>query len=371
MLCSKGTNAASWLVCQIKAATEIMMKRKFYIYLITCFALLGCNHTDNEIPIIIPIECNSYPGMFFKIDTLLKRSESSLNLLGCGYDCKFSPVKGNAHVKNRVINVNRLLNGEGYDYVKQLSVKYPSSLEINKAILYESGCASSIISKTIDKHIKDISFANMVETHVGNTQLNLFTVITDSLNNKNLRDGYFTYDYFRPTCTFTLPEVYPDYLCYFLSDDFIKDLYAKSADDIVRIYGTHVLTDIILGGWISISSIARLSSEGFSEDLVKEMNLYYNHFYNSSYSVNGDKYFENCDSLNFYIHLIGGNQSAIKIKDNQILGFQDWMQSINSKNEQIVGIGNRSTMKTFLLSNFIMDIKKRKEIENAIIRYCN
>ena len=188
---------------------------------------------------------------------------------------------------------------------------------------------------------------NWVKTHLNNTQLNLFTLVIDSLNNRNFRDGYFTYEYFRPTRTFTLPEVYPDYLCYFLSDNFIKDLYTKSADDIVKIYGTHVLTDITLGGWISVSSIVRLSRKSYEEDVTTEMNLYYNHFHNSSYSANGNEYFENCDSLIFYIHLTGGNQSTIKINNNQILGFQDWMQSINSQNEQIIDINNTSTMKTF------------------------
>lgn len=357
---------------QINTKSKIMMKRKFYIFFITCVVLLGCNHTNNECPKIIPIQRNSHPGMIFKIDTLLeKRIESSLSLLGCGYDCKLSPIKGNAYVRNRVIDVNRLLNGEGYDYVKHFFVKLPSFLEINKATLYESGYTNSIANKTLDKHIKDISSANWVKTHLNNTQLNLFTLVIDSLNNRNFRDGYFTYEYFRPTRTFTLPEVYPDYLCYFLSDNFIKDLYTKSADDIVKIYGTHVLTDITLGGWISVSSIVRLSRKSYEEDVTTEMNLYYNHFHNSSYSANGNEYFENCDSLIFYIHLTGGNQSTIKINNNQILGFQDWMQSINSQNEQIIDINNTSTMKTFLLSDFILDIKKRKEIEDAIIRYCN
>lgn len=349
-----------------------MMECRFYIYFIAYSVLLGCNNDDHECPRIIPTKCDSRPGMTFKIDTLLNlKNEVSLNLLGCGYDCKFSPIKGNAYVRNRVIDVDRLLNGEGYDYVKQFPVKFPSSLEINNAILYESGYGDLIANETVDKHIKDISSAYWVENHIANTQLNLFTVITDSLNNNILRDGYFTYEYFRPTCTFTLPEISPDYLCYFLSDNFIKDLYSKSADDIVRIYGTHVLTDITLGGWISISSIVKLSHKSYKENIVKEMDLYYNHLHNSSYSANGNEYFENCDSLIFYIHLTGGNQSTIKVKDNQILGFQDWMQSINSPNEQIVGIGNTNMVKTFLLSNFVMDIEKKEQIEDAIIRYCN
>ncbi|ADV44391.1 hypothetical protein Bache_2425 [Bacteroides helcogenes P 36-108] len=307
--------------------------------------------------------------MYFRIDTTLtKKMDSSSSLLGCGYDCKFSLIKGNDYIRNRIIDVKRLLNGEGYDYIKHLSMSFPL-LEINKAILHQSGYSHSLISATLDKHVKDLMEISGVKTSIGNIQLKLFRTVTNSFNNKSTGNIFFTYEYFRPTCILTLPEVYPEYLCYFLSDSFIKDLYSKSADDIVRIYGTHVLTDITLGGWISVSAIAKLSSKGDEKEMVKSMNLYYNHFYNSSYSANGNRYFPNCDSIICNIHMTGGNQSDIEIKDNQIVGFQKWLQNINLNNEQIVDIG--SIKKILLLSDFIMDVSKKKEIEDAIIRYCN
>lgn len=345
------------------------MRHKRYTYFITCFILFSCTLTEEDYSTIPPIEYHYYPSICFKIDTLLtKETTSSFNLLGCGYDCKFSPLKGNFHVKNRIIDVNKLLKGEGYDYINQLHIQFPPS-EVNKAILYESGYTISVISNTSDIQIARIMSLYGIKTYIQGCQPYFFRSITKDFIDNPSEDKYFTYEYLRPTCILTLPNIYPQYLQYFLSDKFIEDLYSKSADDIVKTYGTHLLTDITLGGWISVSAITRLTPKGDGEEIIRSMNLYYNHFYSSHYSTNnGDKYFPNCDRLLFHIHVTGGIPSTIKIKDNQIIGFQEWMQSINSENEQIIDVGN--IKQTFPLSDFIVDTTKKKEIEEAIIRYC-
>ncbi len=55
-----------------------------------------------------------------------------IDLLGRGFDCKKSTIKGYINVKGKVIDVERLLAGDGYDYVKQEPIKlYPySTVEI-------------------------------------------------------------------------------------------------------------------------------------------------------------------------------------------------------------------------------------------------
>ena len=61
-----------------------------------------------------------------------------IDLLGRGFDCKKSTIKGYINVKGKVIDVERLLAGDGYDCIKQEPVKlYPYSMEV--ALLYEGG----------------------------------------------------------------------------------------------------------------------------------------------------------------------------------------------------------------------------------------
>jgi len=43
--------------------------------------------------------------------------------LGRGFDCKKSTIKGYANVKEKVIDVERLLKDDGYEYVKQEPIK--------------------------------------------------------------------------------------------------------------------------------------------------------------------------------------------------------------------------------------------------------
>lgn len=353
----------------LQASLKLIMKRNIYRHLMIYLILVSCNQVANEEPVIIPVNEKHYPNMSFHINTSLSENvDSSIVLLGCGYDCKHSLVKGNKYTRKKVIDIKRLLEGNGYDKEKQLVIKFPTS-QINKSILHQSGYASSIMSESFNKYIGDFYSESGVKTCINNKQLNLFSIISDSIKSPHVKDGYFLFEYIRPTCRLTLPTIYPEQLCYFLSENFIKDLYTKTADKIVADYGTHVLTDILLGGCISISHKVIFSQKRTYIDIVKEMNLYHDHLYNSTFSTNGQEYFEGCDSINTHLHLTGGEPFKIQINNNQILNFQDWMQTIIKENEQIIGIGN-NTNKLFLLSDFIMDINKKKKIEEAIIRYC-
>lgn len=331
--------------------------------------LSSCNHTNNEYPIVNSGYDANCPNMTFLVDTSLSvKVDESFSLLGCGFDCKVSPIKGNFNVKKTVIDVSQLVKGNGYDYMRKLIVKFPLS-EVNKSILYQSGYNISNVCQSIDQFREKLYLSTKAENYINDIQLNIFTIIADNFDDIHFGDAYFLFEYYKPTSKLTLPEINPKYLCYFLTQDFIKDLYSKSPDEIIEIYGTHVLTDILLGGWISISSIVNFSSNT-NIGAVKDMNLYYSHFLNSSFSDNGQRYFEGFDNIAFYIYATGGECRNIQICNNQILGFQNWFHSICDDNEQIIGIGN-NTNQIFLLSDFIMDIEKKREIEEAIIRYCN
>lgn len=355
----------------LQASLTLIMRRKTYWYLMIHLILVSCNcnQISDDDPVIIPVNEKHYPNMSFRINaSLAENVDSSIDLLGCGYDCKHSLVKGNQYARKRIIDIERLLKGDGYDDEKQLAVKFYTS-EINKSIFYQDGSSSSIIRENFSEYIEDFYSASQIETCINGKQLNLFSTIPDSIKSPQLQVGYCASEYTKPTGRLTLPHIYPEFLCYFLSDNFIKDLYTKTADEIVKDYGTHVLTDILLGGWFSISHTVTFSHNMTYMDIAKEINLYHNHFYNSVYSAKGQEYFEGCDSISTHIHFAGGEPPKIQISNNQILNFRDWAQSITKDNEQIIGAGY-NTSHFFLISDFILDINKKKEIEEAISRYC-
>ena len=84
-----------------------------------------------------------------------------IDLLGRGFDCKKSTIKGYINVKGKVIDVERLLAGDGYDYVKQEPIKlYPySTVEI--FLLYNGGGWVISENRDLNKYIDNI-FKNQI-----------------------------------------------------------------------------------------------------------------------------------------------------------------------------------------------------------------
>ena len=81
--------------------------------------------------------------------------------MGRGFDCKKSTIKGYINVKGKVIDVERLLAGDGYDYVKQEPIKlYPySTVEI--FLLYNGGGWVISENRDLNKYIDNI-FKNQI-----------------------------------------------------------------------------------------------------------------------------------------------------------------------------------------------------------------
>ena len=182
-----------------------------------------------------------------------------IDLLGRGFDCKKSTIKGYINVKGKVIDVERLLAGDGYDYVKQEPIKlYPySTVEI--FLLYNGGGWVISENRDLNKYIDNIYLNSQVETKIGDDVLRLFTEDIGNIE-ENLQGNYFhKAECFHPTSRYTLPHVWPHYLCFFLSKEFLNDLEKSNGDEIVKKYGTHVLTDVLLGGYTSLSYVAQYS----------------------------------------------------------------------------------------------------------------
>ena len=92
-----------------------------------------------------------------------------------------------------------------------------------------------------------------------------------------------------------------------------------------------------------------------------------------------NKLFQENKDVSIYIKTIGGS-SAIESNTvsynpqtgalgNISFNYTPWLNSVNRNTEQIIGIGNNTT-KICLLSEFIDDPNKKREVENAIKSYC-
>ena len=293
-----------------------------------------------------------------------------IDLLGRGFDCKKSTIKGYINVKGKVIDVERLLAGDGYDYVKQEPIKlYPySTVEI--FLLYNGGGWVISENRDLNKYIDNIYLNSQVETKIGDDVLRLFTEDIGNIE-ENLQGNYFhKAECFHPTSRYTLPHVWPHYLCFFLSKEFLNDLDKSNGDEIVKKYGTHVLTDVLLGGYTSLSYVAQYSYMLSDVDFRKRVQAYTNYFNASRYPLDVNPIFEECSKVNIHFKANGGNPSHFVAEGDKIMGFDKWIKEINNQVGTLIGIG-QSTTHIFLISDFVKDEKKKTEIEKAILRYCN
>ena len=349
------------------------MRLNYTLFWVLLLLWSGCDFSEPEPepeiepPIVVekdPVDIKVF------IETVTSdKTYDYIDLLGRGFDCKKSTIKGYANVKGKVIDIERLLKGDGYDYVKQEPIKlYPGSLEVS--LLYQGGIWTINENRDLNRYIDNIYLNSHVETKIGDDTLELFTEDIGDIE-ENLQGNYFyKAELLKPTSRYTLSQVYPEFLYFFLSEEFQSDLEKSSGDAIVEKYGTHVLTDVLLGGYASISYIAQYTYMLSDADYKKRVQVYTNYLSISRYPVEVTQIFEECSKVNIHFKSNGGDPSQIVAEGDKIVGFDKWIRGINNQVGTLIGIGH-STTHIYLISDFVKDEKKKTEIEKAILRYCN
>lgn len=120
-----------------------MMRLNYSLFGILLLLWSGCDFSMQEIkpeiepPIVVekdPVDIKVF------IETVTSdKTYDYIDLLGRGFDCKKSTIKGYINVKGKVIDVERLLAGDGYDYVKQEPIKLFPYSPIEEHLFYNGG----------------------------------------------------------------------------------------------------------------------------------------------------------------------------------------------------------------------------------------
>lgn len=164
----------------------------------------------------------------------------------------------------------------------------------------------------------------------------------------------------------------------YLSPEFTEDLYRLSADRIIQKYGTHVLTDFIIGGRykimyrsvITYSKDANLKKKtitsGFKATLKKigfSLNV------TDSEQID-ESLVKNNTFTQLYVLFYGGNGTNLKYdlekRNPSSIDIQSWENSISLGN---VCLNNINWEETYPIFEFISDPIKKEEIKNAMKRY--
>lgn len=164
----------------------------------------------------------------------------------------------------------------------------------------------------------------------------------------------------------------------YLTDDFKEDLDRLSPDRIVERYGTHVLTNFIIGGRYKLvfrSVIANIKDESTKKRAVNSGFKYsldgigFSYNLNTSETVHVSLAKEN-RSKEMYVLFYGGSGTNIKYDLEKgaptSIDIQSWENSVSLGNSCLTDINWKETYPIYA---FISDPIKKQEIKSAVERY--
>lgn len=329
----------------------------------------------SEIPVV-------QPKLSYSVSTR-GAGYGSYDALGYGYDCAYSNLKGSDFVRKSIIDVNKCLTGKGTDPLTGNPVNVVS-ISIDSAIIHQGGNLEESWGYNINEYKESINVGTNISATIGQEKTKLFTTelkayYTDSVRFSQVY-SFFRLDAIKTVRKLSFSHTLPGELKYFLTDNFINDVKSLPARTLVERYGTHVLTDIRLGGMGSIFFNARLNSTSVIDKFKLDAKAVFSGITaQTNYAVERNR-FQDFRDVHIHIRTIGGSepiaQPTIKFDaDKSQLGdltfdYQSWLKSVNRSSEQIIGTGNPNTF-IYPISEFVFDPIKKKQVEQALIDYVN
>lgn len=301
--------------------------------------------------------------------------DGKYDALGYGYNCFYADFSDPLYVQAKVIDIERLKQGKGRNQITGAEVTF-NPTEVNEAILHGRTESRVAYGNSIEKLTKNLHIN--VKTNLGTKILKLFSLdleaTIDQNNTDNSLNSFYKVDALKTTRRLTLPYTSPSRLKYFLSDELLADLKFLSGKELIDKYGSHVMTDILLGGKFSAFYTGKYESldQHSEQEFKAESN-----FLLSSVKA-GVKYdqtlFKSFKRVNIYIKTQGGtinsnaiiSQNSDGVLDNASIDYAGWMNSVDLQSESLIGVGNPD-IEMHLLSDFIDNPITKKEIEGALV----
>jgi len=329
--------------------------------------------------IIIITSCNDEMIQFEALqqDSFDTRAagDGKYDILGYGYNCFYSDFRDPKYSKAKVIDLDMLTSGIGRNQLTGDKMTFVPT-EIIEAILHGQAETRLAYGESIDKLAQDIKVNTKAK--LGDTLLKLFSLdlkaTVNSSDSSTIQNAFYRIESLRITRKLTLPYTNPSRLRYFVTNEFLSDIEYLSGEEIITKYGTHVATDILLGGnftGLYTGYLYNNTSTLQTEFKAKSSFLLSSVKAGVNYDTNSFKSFSN---VNIYMKTQGGTkpitiniaQTTNGLLDNVSLNYDDWLNSVNRESESLIGVGSPDT-EIFLISEFIDNPIKKQQVEFALM----
>lgn len=322
------------------------MKRKILLGLVVILA--GC---QKKTETILPEKQDQQKPVIKTYSS----GDGLYDVLGYGYDVTKEFANSNSSTF-KIINV------------EQLKADYTNRVETDLA---QTKVGKVVVSENAEKLSEKLSLkVNATAT------LKLFKgTITSSYDQSSTFDSKYifgSYDLNIQKKRLKINATY-DLLKSYLTNEFITDVQNNSASYVVSKYGTHIMTDIILGGKLGIlyrsetTNSDKISSAtaGLEVNIQKIFSASTNLSYNSTLEKNNFS-----QRLNY--KTVGGNSSISLIgqlllnKDIPVVDITNWENSVSVSNSVLIDFGQDGLIPIYEL---VDDPIKKTDLQNYVENY--
>lgn len=337
-----------------------IMKKNWLFFLCFTFLFISCsddndvndNSGTNENPYKTGIDLSSSSSVEFNCEGI----GNTYFMLGYGYDMT-GKYAHPASVKNKIIDVDK----------------------------YEASHSSRIIRENFYAGFGDHNFSGDVHQSVRSLSLNIGFTEDEIVKYKNLFKEVFVSPFKNDTSFIDLPYFYAgtsqlhtwyraymmnDYLGDYLTDEFKADLQTKSADDIIKLYGTHILKGVSIGERIDYLYRTTVSFN------LNKLLLRNSHYYFSvgplSFTDEPEKKLQ--EKENIYFEVIGGGVSNpnswmvdVTNYSGERIVYDGW-NKLTDSNLTLIGFDGINS-KQLPIYEVVSDSVKKEELRKAYERY--
>lgn len=338
------------------------MKKKLFaipllLLTISCEKEMDINISDNDPSTPLSITARS-------------AGDGKNDLLGYGYNCLYALGDNYRGALNRVIDIEAFESGTPIAPSGWPDNSIPNG-KIETALSHgdftQDETYGSTLNEFYEKRYNKIIASTDDLLEWG--KIELTTEFDTQIEGKN------TYSFYKVELCKNVKRVYfstfnKDRLKYFLTEDFRYALHKYNAKEIVDDFGTHVLTDIYIGGKLSVlvSAIENDKTKadliGFTSDILSKI---------KTNSKDSTRVRQNLKNASFTLIQHGGsNIQTIKkvITDNgyisaDIFNWDDWANSVNESSSTII----QTNLKTAIpIWEFIDDKILKQEVIEEIMK---
>ncbi|MFK8297035.1 MAC/perforin domain-containing protein [Capnocytophaga cynodegmi] len=332
--------------------------RNYYVLLAFLIILFSCE--KQEVIEDKFLEMSLKDSVFVRRKSLFDRvSYDRYNYLGSGYDVTGDYANANS-TAGQVIDIEKFKK----DYSTRLLVEK----SLSQSYVEEYGENAMEYSRKISNKVglSGSFFKGLLTAS--------FSYSTTTNNKFDARYIYGSYDFIIKQKRLKL-NVPVSVLVNYLTDDFKQDLYIFNAEEIVSLYGTHVLVDIYIGAKMDIkfqSETTNQSREYASRVGVKVgVKSVFDAEVSSDLDLNDSK--SNFNKKLSY-RTRGGDPSIGLVgqinldRESPRLNLSNWQNSVTPENSVLVDFGSRGLVKIY---DLIPDLLKKQQVKQYVDNYLN